>query len=166
MLNFLFKYSYLFLIFLFFSVIFIYSFFNELKINTNFYYIFWILLLPFLDKILDYIKKDFSFIETNNKNFYLRIFIFSLITFFLIFFNISIINFLILIFILFSFLFNLDSRITFLIALILLFYTVYSIWIWNKKLAETFSIYAYYFLIIWVFQEIIISLFFYKNLDE
>jgi hypothetical protein len=53
----------------------------------------------------------------------------------------------------------LDSRIFFLIALALLFYTPFYILLENKKTAENLSIYAYSFLVIWVIYEIILSKF-------
>ena len=53
----------------------------------------------------------------------------------------------------------LDSRIFFLIALILLSYTPFYIILENKELAEKLSIYAYYFLVIWVIYELILSKF-------
>lgn len=55
--------------------------------------------------------------------------------------------------------FLIDSRYLFLIALILLIYTPIHLYFENKELAEELSIYSYYFLVIWVFYEIIISKF-------
>ena len=52
-----------------------------------------------------------------------------------------------------------DSRYLFLIALVLLVYTPIYIYLEDKKTAETLSIYAYYFLVVWVIYEIIISKF-------
>lgn len=53
----------------------------------------------------------------------------------------------------------LDSRIFFLIALLFLFYTPFYLILENKKIAEELSIYAYYFLVIWVIYEIVLSKF-------
>jgi hypothetical protein len=53
----------------------------------------------------------------------------------------------------------LDSRIFFLIALIFLFYTPFYIILEDKRLAEKLSIYAYYFLVLWVIYEIVLSKF-------
>ena len=52
-----------------------------------------------------------------------------------------------------------DSRYLFLIALVLLVYTPIYIYLEDKKMAETLSIYTYYFLVAWVVYEIIISKF-------
>jgi hypothetical protein len=53
----------------------------------------------------------------------------------------------------------LDSRVFFLIAITFLFYTPFYIILENKKTAESLSIYAYYFLVIWVIYEIVLSKF-------
>ena len=55
--------------------------------------------------------------------------------------------------------FLIDSRYFFLIALVLLIYTPIYIYFKDQKFAETLSIYAYYFLVIWVVYEIISSKF-------
>jgi hypothetical protein len=52
-----------------------------------------------------------------------------------------------------------DSRLLFLVALFFLVYTIFYIITWEKKMAEDFSIKAYYFLIWWVFLEILKNIF-------
>jgi hypothetical protein len=117
------KYIFFTLLISFFTVIYFYIT-KKTPINSNFLYLFWILILPFFDKIIDFIKNDLKKI------------------------------------------FFLDSRISFLIALYLLCYTVLFIFVEDKKIAEKLSIYAYYFLIIWVWLEIIENLFFNKTENE
>jgi hypothetical protein len=58
----------------------------------------------------------------------------------------------------FKFIF-LDSRTFFLIALMFLYYTPFYIILKDVKIAEQLSIYAYYFLVLWVIYEIILSKF-------
>lgn len=166
------KYIFFILIISFFSVLYLKIFWKNFSINTNFLYLFWILILPFFDKIIELIKEDFSFYFKNfdskkfKKNLFFRIFVLIFLTIIILFLNLEIINFLILEFIAFSLIFKLDSRISFLIALFLLIYTVLFIILWDKKIAETTSIYAYYFLIIWVWLEITTNLFFNEQKNE
>ncbi len=56
----------------------------------------------------------------------------------------------------FKYKFLIDSRYFFLWALILLIYTPIFIYFKNQDIAEQLSIYAYYFLVIWVIYEIIL----------
>ena len=52
-----------------------------------------------------------------------------------------------------------DSRLLFLVALVFLVYTVFYLIIWDEKIAESYSIKAYYFLIWWVLLEILKNIF-------
>ncbi len=155
------KYIFFVLIFSFFSILFLSYFSKDFSLNNNFIYLFWILILVFFDKIIEFIKKeDFSFyfknldFEKDKKNLFIRIFLLIFFTILLLFLELEIINFLILEFIIFSIFFKLDSRISFSIALVLLCYTIFFIFFEDKKMSEILSIYAYYFLIIWVWLEI------------
>ncbi len=161
------KYIFFILILSFLSVLYLYIT-KKYPINTNFLYLFWILLIPFFDKIINFIKKDFSFNYTEkiDKYLFLKIFILIILIIILIFFKVTIINFATLFFIIFAILFKLDPRLSFLLALFLLCYTVLFILIEDKKIAEQLSIYAYYFLIIWVWLEITENLFFKKIENE
>jgi len=94
------------------------------------------------------------------KNIILKIFLFLTILIWMYFlFNFSLINYLITWFIISSIIFQIDSRISFSIALILLLYVIFYISFWDQKIAENLSIYAYYFLVIWVWIEILSNIF-------
>ncbi len=166
MIEYLGKYFFYTIFFIFFVFIILKNFIKDFSININDYYLFFILLLPFLDKIIEFFKQDFL---EENKNFLnkkkliKKFFIFFIFSLFLSFFKISLLSFLVWIFILFSLIFNLDTRFSFLISLVLLVYTPFLIFFKDNKLAESFSIYAYYFLIIWVLLEIFNNLVFKQN---
>lgn len=55
------------------------------------------------------------------------------------------------------FIFFLDSRVSFFLAIIAFLYVMFYLLTWNTQKSEIFSIYAYYFLIIWVCSEVISS---------
>lgn len=140
----------------------------------------WIIILnSFLPEIVHFEKKYLYFVhslsiiliiniinlifkeKTNNlwniftNNIFIKIFILFLVWFSLYnFTNFSNISLSIILFIIYSIIFFLDSRYSFLIALVLLIYTPFYLIIGNEAIAEQLSIYAYYFLVIWVWLEI------------
>lgn len=59
-----------------------------------------------------------------------------------------------------------DSRLLFWVALIFLIFTIFNIVIWEKKIAEEFSVKAYYFLVWWVWLEILKNIFLEKNINK
>jgi len=63
----------------------------------------------------------------------------------------------------FSVIFSLDARFMFLIALNLLFITPFYIILNKKDIAENYSIYAYYYLVIWVILSLIETYLFKEN---
>jgi len=154
------KISYLLVIFLLFLLWWIITlnwfFPNKIIINDSYINILHILSWIVSIYILNQISKGGNMFYTKNKNVNILIKIWILIIIWiLLFIKLNLLNFLIIFFIIASILLNIDSRISFLIALILLIYTVFYISIWNnKEIAEKLSIYAYYFLIIWVWLEI------------
>jgi len=153
------KFSYLLIIFIVFiligAIILKWIMLNTLNISNYLYSLHitsWIITIY----VLHMLYKD---IEIHNIDYY---YIFKkslifIIIWVLLYSYLSLINYLITLFIVFSIIFINDWRISFLIALLLLLYTVFHITIWDKKLAEQFSIYAYYFLVIWVWIEILSS---------
>lgn len=78
----------------------------------------------------------------------------------------NIYNFLTLSILVLSIIFSLDSRISFLIALCLLLLIPLFLILEKKDLAETYSIYAYYFLVIWVVVSLYESIYNKKKKQE
>ncbi len=76
--------------------------------------------------------------------------LFILFILLIIYTNYNIVSESIFFFFIFSILFKVDSRISFLIALIFISLTIVNLIISNEKQAEIFSIYTYYMLVVWV----------------
>lgn len=134
---------------------------QKIVLESSYLYILHIISLIVWSYLLNMIFKDknqqkkWLFI----KNIFLQFSLLLLILIWIYFlFNLSLINYLIIWFIISSIIFSIDSRISFSIALILLFYVVFYISSWDNKTAEKLSIYTYYFLVIWVWLEILSSL--------
>lgn len=143
------------------------SSFFSIKLDNNILYLFGFVFIFILTFIIKEIKKDFSSLDMKfqwtNVIKYLIIIIYILISYK--FFDYLIINKIIFWYILFSILFVIDSRISFAIALIFLSFSPIYLIIWQNNIAENLSIYAYYFLVIWVFTSIIESIII-KKLDN
>jgi len=140
---------------------------NELKVDSKIIYLFILILIPFLEPLINTTRKDSEKINLkinnwNNLYKYLSLLVISILLYY---YWVSEINILIIFYLIFSILFYIDSRISFLIALILLSSTIVYLIIWDKKLAELLSINAYYFLIIWVIIEIKSNLFPKKEIE-
>lgn len=163
------QYVYVTTIFLFCSIIGI-ALLKDLQAQGfNFFYLFTVLCIPIFDKILEYMKweKFFTFerhtIHTLN---ILKAWIVLLIVVALLYIWWAVPSIMTLLILVMLILFRLDSRIAFLISLILFLYIGFFLLLSNKEAAESLSIYAYYFLIIGVVVEILQSFTTKKIKDE
>ena len=135
---------------------------EKFTFNKDYFYFVHMIVWIWIINILRFIYKENlgntknSFIE----NTFLKFFILWLVIIWLYTLtNLTIISIWILLFITTAIIFFIDSRYSFLIALVFLIYTPFYLILWDKKIAEQLSIYAYYFLIIWVWLEIIYNIF-------
>lgn len=137
----------------------IFNFQNEAILNKELLnFLFLPILIPFFEKIFEYIKKDSIFNFSLNTENFVKIFIIFFITSFLFFFkNINFYDSLVLAMIFFWIFFAIDERYFFLISSNLLVLIILNLILKEQKLAETFSIYLYYFLCIWVLVSILDS---------
>ncbi len=150
------KILYIFLSSLFVLSIIIYISKWWIYLDTKIFYILFILILPFIELFIESTKKSFTFANLwlrYKDNVYKYIWL-VLLSIGLYFYNIDIEYIWITIFLIFSLLFKIDSRISFVLALLLLIITPLYLIIWDKEIAERVSIFAYYMLIIWVILEI------------
>ncbi len=150
------KILYIFLFSLLVLAIIIYVIKWNIFLDTKIFYLIFLLVLPLIDISIESIKKDFSFwnLSINYEDNWLKYFWLIIIWLVMFSFWAESSTIWIVLFFLFSLLFRLDSRISFIWALILLILTPLYLVIWDKILAESISISAYYFLIIWVILEI------------
>jgi len=152
--------------FLIITLIILSSFFN-IKLDNSILYLFSFVFIFVVNFIIREIQKDFSSL---NFNFQWVNVIKYLIIIIYVFWGYKyldwiFINKVIIWYILVSALFLIDSRISFAIALFLLSFTPIYLLIWQNEIAESISIYAYYFLLIWVIIGIIENIFI-KKLDN
>lgn len=145
-----------------------------LKIKYSLYFLSWILILQILSSkiLIEKIKKYFNTINKKYKKIIIVYFVYIIFILLLSFIELktkilSIMTPLIVYFVyyihnyikqtktIYKYNFLIDSRYFFLIALILLIYTPIFIYFKDQKIAENLSIYAYYFLVIWVIYELI-----------
>lgn len=148
-------YSYFFLVFVFLFLCFVSLFFSWDPLTKNFIYLFTVLLLPIFDYMIDVIKKEFDMTVFKVDSLTLLKYIFLLCVWSFLYSKwYTTPTLLTLLFLVFSLLFHIWSKIPFFIALLLFLYSaVHIIW-WLPKVADTLSIYAYYFLIIWVLTQV------------
>ena len=150
------KILYIFLISLLILWIIIYFIKWKVFLDTKIFYLFFLLLFPFIDTFIESVRKDFSIwnLSTaywNNLEKYAWLVVLWIIMYF---YGSGFSSIWIILFLAFSLLFRIDSRVSFVGALILLILTPLYLIIWDKEIAESVSIFAYYFLIIWVVLEI------------
>lgn len=169
MVHFALKYLYILFIFVFIFLLLFISNTNEI-VQSYIIFSYFILLLPIFDFLLEYFKSEF-FVSSENQTFKkswnivceslkkIWTFIWKNIYFFLwvvflyllyVFFWDNIWHFLLVLFLVFWLYFQIDSRISFWGALLLLLCIPLLLILDKKVLAETLSIYLYYFLIIGV----------------
>ncbi len=141
---------------------------SDILLNTKIFYAFVLLIFPFFDIIIDSIQKNLSPTHLSIKHWdnfikYTWIVLFIIITYFS---WLSIASIIIFAFILFNIFFSIDTRFSFFIALSLLIFTSFYLLVGDQKIAESLSIYAYYFLILGVLFEIKNYLFSSKNIEK
>jgi len=153
-------YIYFFLWSVFLMLMLLSSFFEkEISLNSNIVYLYTILLIPLFDYLVTVLRQEnniFSFsLPKITKKEFVKYMSFGVFLIFLIFYKkydfwvVGILSFLVI-----SFLWKWDSRISFFMALMILVYIPIYLIMWEKDFAEKMSIYAYYFLIIWVVVEL------------
>ncbi len=139
-----------------------------IQIESIFVYLFAFVFVFFIAYILQTIKKDFKIYDFDlswiNIIKYITVLIYIILTYKFIEYNI--LSEIIIGYILFCLLFLVDSRISFLIALCFLSFVPVYLIIWDNTKAENLSIYAYYFLIIWVIISIYENYYFDKFIDN
>lgn len=150
------KILYVFLSSLFVLAVIIYLSKGKIFLDTKIFYIVFLLVLPFIDIFIESIKKSFTFsnLSFNHEDNPFK-YIWLGILWIILHYNwVDLKNISVLLFLAFSLLFKLDSRISFIWALFLLIITPLYLIIGDKSTAESVSILAYYLLIIWVVLEI------------
>lgn len=142
-----------------FFLIIIFNFQNETILNKELLnFLFLPILIPFFEKIFEFIRKDSILNFSLNMENFIKIFIiFFIISFLFLFKNINFYDSLVLAMIFFWIFFAIDERYFFLISSNLLILIILNLILKEQKLAETFSIYLYYFLCIWVLVSILNS---------
>lgn len=145
------KYIYFFLLFLFLFLCGVSMTFKWWNLSVNFIYLFTVLLIPVFDYIINTVKKEinpnvFSFDSLTLFKWVL----FLIIGGFLYLKWYSLPSISTLLFLVFFLLFDFGSKIPFFVALILFLYSAIYIVSGETATADSLSIYAYYFLIIWV----------------
>ena len=150
------KILYIFLGSLFVLALIIYAFKWSVHIDTKIFYFVFLLVLPFLEMLIESVRKSFSFWNLSIKHEdnllkYIWIIVFWIISYF---YGLELSTIGILCFLAFSILFKIDSRLSFIWALMFLLIIPLYMILWDKESAETVSIFAYYMLIIWVIIEI------------
>lgn len=133
----------------------------NLKIDNTILYVFIFIFIFIISYILKNMQKDFSISKFDmgwiNVVKYTFFFLYIIIAYK--FFEYNVISEIIFWYTLFCILFLVDSRLSFFIAFIFLSFTPMYLIIWNTAKAEILSIYAYYFLVIWVILSIVESIF-------
>ncbi len=150
------KILYIFLSSLFALAIIIYLSKWNIFLDTKIFYIVFLLMLPFIDIFIESTKKDlyiwnFSPKYKDNLVKYIWLVLLGIIMYS---YDIGTLKIWVTIFLGFSLLFRVDSRVSFFWALSLLIITWLYLIIWDGGTAESMSIFAYYLLIIWVVLEI------------
>jgi len=149
------KYIYFFLVLVFVFLSWVSMSFSGEKLWNNFIYLFTILLIPVFDYILNTVYKEFDRSVFGFDSASLLKWILFVILFWIVFsLGYSLYATLTLMFLVLFLLFNLGSKIPFFVALILFLYSAIYIVSWNAPVADTLSIYAYYFLIIGVILQV------------
>ncbi len=148
------QYLYIFLLIIFGVFVFIVNYFEKISIGESFLYFYTLLLIPVFDYIIwnNLSKKAFYAFIPRWINM-LKYFSLLIVALILSYFDIDSVYLYMIVFLLWSILFNIDSRVSFIAALILFLYVPVLMMIGKANIAETFSIYAYYFLIIWVLLQ-------------
>lgn len=153
-------------VFLILTLIILSSFF-DIKLDNNIFYLFSFVFIFVVNFVIKEIQKDFSSLyfkfQWVNVIKYLIIIIYIFLSYK--YLDWIFINKVIVWYILITFLFIIDSRVSFSIALFLFGFTPIYLVIWQNDIAESISVYAYYFLVIWVIISIIENIFI-KKLDN
>lgn len=141
---------------LFFFEILASSFFN-FKLSKDIIILFTLIVMPLFNILIGEIKKDFfhASLKFSWINIIKYLTILIAILFYTNFIKYNIFELLIFIYFIFSVLFVFESRLPFLIALILLSYCPIFLITNNNANAELFAVYTYYFLCIWVITQIL-----------
>ncbi len=149
------KYIYFFLLFLFLFLCWVSLVFTWEKLSVNFMYIFTILLLPVFDYILNSIRNEFDpkILSFDSLSLF-KVVLFLIIAGSLYLKWYSLAAIWTLLFLVLFLLFDFGSKIPFFIALVLFLYSAIYIVSGQAKIADSLSIYAYYFLIIGVVLQI------------
>lgn len=149
------KYLYFFLVWVFVFLCWVSLTFSGQKLWTNFIYLFTVLLLPVFDYILSTVWKEFdrSVFGLDSTSLF-KVILFVIIAGIVYWLWYSLYASLTILFLALFLLFNLGSKIPFFIALILFLYSAIYIVSGNTNIADTLSIYAYYYLIIWVVLQV------------
>lgn len=145
---------------LFFFFLFISNFFS-IDIWNLLFFNYLILIFPIFERLLNFILKDFSSLSLKFYGFNILKYFFLILLFCIWYFkfNFSFENISILVFLIFSILFLIDSRFSFFMWLLSLSFVPIFMISNNNYIAEKFSIYCYYFLVIWVIISIFENIF-------
>lgn len=125
--------------------------------NSSLLFLILVWIIPFVEKVINFIKKDskqkyFWFKDNENLFKYLCLIIFFITC--ILSWKINVLELSILTIIIFSLIFKVDERYFFLSSLIFLTFVVLNLILENKEIAENFSIYTYYWLVLWVISSL------------
>ena len=156
------QYAYFFLVsvfVVFLGIWYIYS--DQVGFGPQMILLFTVLLIPFFDYIIEFLKREKIaqvFLHVAPKNLYKLLF-FSVILIILWYIDYSLLHLYMIAFLFVSIALSLDSRVSFLVSLVLFLYIAVFLLLGNDVASEKLSIYAYYFLIIGVVVQICESVF-------
>ena len=137
-----------------FLLIFLYIFalkvvLTDIKINSDFIYVFTVILLPFFDKLYEYLKNEINFKKYKYSKGLFFIFFLIILLWIVLFLSWEdIIIILIIVYLFLSIILQFDPRITISIALICFIYSTIYLFLWIYNYSSDLLIYCYYFLII------------------
>ena len=149
------KYVYFFLVWVFIFLCWVSLSFSWGALWNNFIYLFTILLIPVFDYIIGTVWKEFDkTVFWFDSSTLLKALLFIILSGIVYSLGYSLYASMTILFLVLFLLFNLGSKIPFFVALVLFLYSAIYIVSGNTQTADTLSIYAYYYLIIWVILQV------------